>query len=60
MAKRKVIGAKGKGVLGNGSGAECSPTFAKKGDSKKKRNVHSVFLLLLGYHKCIATPISHA
>lgn len=59
MAKRKVIGAKGKGFLGNGSGAACSPTFAER-ETLKKRNVHSVFLLLLGYHKCIATPISHA
>ena len=59
MAKRKVIGAKGKGVLGNGLGAERSPTFAER-ETLKKRNVHSMFRLLLGYHKCIATPISHA
>ena len=59
MAKRKVIGAKGKGFLGNGSGAACSPTFAER-ETLKKRNVYSMFLLLLGYHKCIATPISHA
>lgn len=59
MAKRKVIGAKGKGFLGNGSGAACSPTFAER-ETLKKRNVHSMFLLRLGYHKCIAIPISHA
>lgn len=59
MAKRKVIGAKGKGVLGNKSGAACSPIFAER-ETLKKRNVHPMFLLMLGYHKCIATPISHA
>ena len=59
MAKRKVIGAKGKGFLGNGSGATCSPTFAES-ETIIKRYVHTVFLLLLTYHQCIATPISHA
>lgn len=60
MAKRKVIGAKGKGFLGNGSGAACSPTFAERETLKKEKCPFRYFFLLLGYHKCIATPISHA
>ena len=59
MAKRKVIGEKGRASLGMDRGRVQSD-IRGEGDSKKKRNVHSVFLLLLGYHKCIATPISHA
>lgn len=59
MAKRKVIGEKGRASLEMDRGATCSPTFAER-ETLKKRNVHSMFLLLLGYHKCIATPISHA
>ena len=58
MAKRKVIGAKGKGFLGNGSG-QSAVHIRGEGDLKK-RDVYSMFLLMLGYHKCIATQISHA
>lgn len=36
MAKRKVIGAKGKGFLGNGSGGRVQSDIMKQGDSKKR------------------------
>lgn len=59
-AKRKVIGAKGKGFLGNGSGGgRVQSAIRGEGDSKK-RNGHPVFLFLFEYHKCIAIPIFHA
>lgn len=60
MAKRKVIGDKG-GSLGNGAeGRGSAPAFMKQGDSEKEKCLLQSLLLLLGYHKCIATPISHA
>lgn len=36
MAKRKVIGAKGKGFLGNGSGGNVQSDIRGEGDSKKR------------------------
>lgn len=36
MAKRKVIGAKGKGFLGDGSGGSVQSDIRGEGDSKKR------------------------
>lgn len=58
MAKRKVIGEKGRASLGMDRG-QSAVHIRGEGDLKK-RDVYSMFLLMLGYHKCIATPISHA
>ena len=42
--KEKGHWREGKSFLGNGSGAACSPTFAKKGDSKKREMSIPIFL----------------
>ena len=57
--KKKGHWRKREGLSWEWIGGSVQSTFAER-ETKKKRDVYSMFLLLLGYHKCIATPISHA
>ena len=58
-SKKKGHWRKREGLSWEWIGGRVQSDIRGEGDLKK-RDVYSMFPLLLGYHKCIATPISHA